>query len=110
MAPEMLAEGKEYSEKVDVYSYGILLYEIFTRNHPYYELERRYEIVSHVEAGNRPVYREDEIPFKILRSLMVNCWHKAPKKRPGWSTVLLKLDDALVRASRKAKEDAAIIG
>ena len=29
-APEVL-RGEEYSEKIDVYSYGILLYEIATR-------------------------------------------------------------------------------
>jgi len=107
MAPEMMTEGKEYSEKVDIYSFGILLYEIFTRNHPYYEIERRYEIIPHVLDGNRPIYKEDDIPFKPLRNLMVSCWHKIPRKRPGWSSILEKLDDAMVRAQKKAAEDAA---
>ena len=34
MAPELF-EGKGYDEKVDVYSYGMMLWEIAAREHPY---------------------------------------------------------------------------
>ena len=37
MAPEFLHE-KVFTHKSDVYSYGILLWEIFTENQPYPEL------------------------------------------------------------------------
>ncbi len=37
MAPEVM-EGQRYNGKVDVYSYGIMLTEIFTRKMPFADL------------------------------------------------------------------------
>ena len=34
MPPEALMEGTVYDEKIDIYSYGILLCEIILRKHP----------------------------------------------------------------------------
>jgi len=38
MAPEVI-NGEDYSEKADVYSYGIILWEIITRQVPYKGIE-----------------------------------------------------------------------
>lgn len=43
MAPEVLS-CEEYSNKVDVYSYGMLLWEIVTRKEPFSENEFMYEV------------------------------------------------------------------
>lgn len=47
MAPELL-EGKQYSLKVDVYSYGILLWEILSRRTPYSNLHNPMAILKYV--------------------------------------------------------------
>ncbi len=47
MAPELL-EGKQYSYKVDVYSYGILLWEILSRTTPYSNLHNPMAILKYV--------------------------------------------------------------
>lgn len=52
MAPELL-EGKQYSFKVDVYSYGILLWEILSRTTPYSELQNPMAILKYVVIDHK---------------------------------------------------------
>jgi serine/threonine protein kinase len=47
MAPELL-ENKQYSTKIDVYSFGIVLWEICCRRTPYHTLKTPMAIVRHV--------------------------------------------------------------
>ena len=47
MAPELL-EGKQYSIKVDVYSYGVLMWEILSRRTPYSNLQNPMAILKYV--------------------------------------------------------------
>jgi serine/threonine protein kinase len=47
MAPELLS-NKQYSLKVDVYSFGVLLWEICARKTPYHNLPNQMDIVRHV--------------------------------------------------------------
>jgi serine/threonine protein kinase len=47
MAPEIL-ESKTYSWAVDVYSYGILMWEVLTETVPYAELSHPMSILKHV--------------------------------------------------------------
>lgn len=49
-APEIL-KGLKYNEKADVYSYGIVLWEIMAWNEPYKGLDS-YEVMSLVAEGN----------------------------------------------------------
>ena len=52
MAPELL-ENKQYSFKVDVYSYGILLWEICARKTPYHTLSNPMAIMRYVTIENK---------------------------------------------------------
>ena len=55
MAPELL-ENKQYTSKIDVYSYAIVLWEICSRRTPYHNLKTPMEIVKHVLVGKeRPL-------------------------------------------------------
>ena len=42
MAPELFGKGK-YNEKVDIYSFGIVLYQLFTEREPYAEVIKRFD-------------------------------------------------------------------
>ena len=41
MAPELYSKEK-YNEKVDIYSFGIVLYELFTERQAYAEVTKKY--------------------------------------------------------------------
>jgi serine/threonine protein kinase len=51
MAPEAL-EKKKYSEKSDVWSFGVTCYEILTQNQPYHEIEQAVVVAAKVLCRN----------------------------------------------------------
>jgi serine/threonine protein kinase len=54
MAPEVL-EGERYDEKVDIYSFGVILAELFSRIEPFSDRFKRWEFVDRVlEDGAAP--------------------------------------------------------
>lgn len=89
MAPEVL-DGQKYDEKVDVYSYGICLFELLARRIPYdgSGLEP-VSIAVAVSKGRRPDV--SCIPQNCpadLRFTMECCWSHSPDSRPGFDTIL----------------------
>jgi serine/threonine protein kinase len=89
MAPEVL-DGQKYDEKVDVYSYGICLYELLTRRIPYdgSGLEP-VSIAVAVSKGRRPDLScvPQDCPAD-LRFTMECCWAHCSTGRPGFDTIL----------------------
>lgn len=89
MAPEV-AECLPYNWAVDVYSFGIILWEMNAGKKPFEGLNREmfYERVVH--GGERPPLRSkwpDE-----LKSLMKECWDADTSKRPRFRDILRRLD------------------
>lgn len=56
-APEILTATTKtrYSVKVDVYSFGMVLWELIERKRPYEELYSRFDIIDAVREGRRPI-------------------------------------------------------
>jgi serine/threonine-protein kinase TNNI3K len=84
MAPEVL-QKQLYNEKADVYSYGIILWEMITKEKPYSELMWTHEIATSVIHGKRPKIPLDCPP--ILERLMKNCWQNNPNDRQNFSEI-----------------------
>jgi len=87
MAPEVFVG--EYDEKCDVYSFGILLWESFTLQQAFEDINENLPAFMHqvIDCDTRPV-----IPANCgssLRDLMVDCWAGKPKERPTFFSFLL---------------------
>eukprot|EP01128_Nolandella_sp_AFSM9_P004843 TRINITY_DN2260_c0_g1_i2.p1 TRINITY_DN2260_c0_g1~~TRINITY_DN2260_c0_g1_i2.p1 ORF type:complete len:856 (-),score=171.17 TRINITY_DN2260_c0_g1_i2:1916-4483(-) len=87
IAPEVFAK-KHYTEKADVYSYGIILWELQTRQMPFGEVEM-FSVPLLVTRGQRPHLPEDCSP--LWRSLIKKCWEQRPNRRPSFAEVIRKL-------------------
>uniref|UniRef100_A0AAF5Q501 Mitogen-activated protein kinase kinase kinase n=1 Tax=Wuchereria bancrofti TaxID=6293 RepID=A0AAF5Q501_WUCBA len=80
MAPEIIA-GSSPSKQSDIYSFGIVLWEIITRMRPYSDCKSAEEILWSVYAGLRPPHIQD-IPTKLMQ-MIERCWQKLPEERPS---------------------------
>lgn len=91
MAPEMW-QGTDYDEKVDVYSYAMVLYEVLCQEVPFEE-EDPADVGKFTLGGIRPDL--EAVPPDcpdVLRSLMISCWAHDPKQRPGFDTIVKILE------------------
>ncbi len=94
-APECFQHPFTYTAKADVYSFGMLMWEIMTGKKPYQQYKgfrRDIDIIAHVKKGSA----EDignEIP-ECYADIIRACWNSNPTKRPEMSVVIEKLEEA----------------
>lgn len=99
MAPEIMAPtpGKAETEKIDIYSFGVLLCEILTRALPFrdqYHIETFDDVVDIVlDDGALPTIPSWAEHF--LKPLILQCLSRDPEKRPSFSDIISTLSDLL---------------
>eukprot|EP00252_Welwitschia_mirabilis_P018011 TRINITY_DN40158_c0_g1_i1.p2 TRINITY_DN40158_c0_g1~~TRINITY_DN40158_c0_g1_i1.p2 ORF type:complete len:538 (-),score=92.25 TRINITY_DN40158_c0_g1_i1:2298-3911(-) len=85
MAPEVI-NHKPHNKKVDVYSFGIVLWEIITGKIPYEDMIPVQAAFAVVHKNARPAIPEHCPP--PIQKLMEKCWSQNPDKRPeSWQIV-----------------------
>lgn len=91
MAPEVIRTEK-CSEKVDIWSYGVVLWELLTMEIPYRDVDSTKIIYG---VGNYilslPILETFPDGFKLLLHL---CWKKKPKDRPSFKNIIKHLEIA----------------
>ncbi|KAI4381809.1 hypothetical protein MLD38_007848 [Melastoma candidum] len=85
MAPEVI-EHRPYDNKADVFSFGIVLWELLTGELPYAYLTPLQAAVGVVQKGLRPTIPENANPK--FAELLQRCWKQNPAKRPSFSEIL----------------------
>jgi hypothetical protein len=84
-----------FTEKSDIWSFGIVLWELVTLgSQPYAGLDN-YEVMPYLETGKRlprPLRCPDD-----LYSIMQSCWLPSPEERPSFSILVHKLEDYELR-------------
>ncbi|KAL2099100.1 hypothetical protein ACEWY4_005580 [Coilia grayii] len=89
MPPEAFLEGI-FTCKTDTWSFGVLLWEIFSLGYMPYPCKTNQEVLEFVTSGGRmdppkscagPVYR-----------IMTQCWQHCPEHRPNFSAILERIN------------------
>ena len=87
LAPELIKDAKG-SERIDVYAFGIVLWELATREEVYGDLSAA-QIISRVaNEGLRPEPPQN-CPWG---DLMEACWAEDPVDRPGFDVIFSELN------------------
>lgn len=97
MAPEV-ALRQPYSEKVDIYSFGMILWQMTSGQVPFVGMYREEYIEKVVKGGERPKIRED-LPLLLIR-LIERCWDRDPALRPNCEEILEILDSCMESLGR----------
>lgn len=101
MAPEALFD-RRYTSKSDVWSYGVLLWEVFTLGgnpYPSVPVERLFELLKEGHRMEKPPYASDEI-----NRMIQYCWHEYPSGRPSFNALVNELDKMLTSMANRGEE------
>ncbi|KAF0753091.1 hypothetical protein AaE_005826 [Aphanomyces astaci] len=91
MAPEVIQSKKNYTEKIDIYSLGVILWEMIDgKELPYEQYRWNHEIEKAIVDGKRPPIPAHACPprWKVLIQL---CWHVEPTERPSVGELIRSL-------------------
>jgi len=95
-----------YGLAVDVYSFGILLWEICA-------LRGAYENMNDIRQYYKQVVEEDQrpdlrlIPFQVLKDLLSSCWHPNPDMRPTFIDIRQQLELFLQEHKKERKDSSS---
>uniref|UniRef100_A0A8B9Z6T3 Protein tyrosine kinase 7 (inactive) n=1 Tax=Buteo japonicus TaxID=224669 RepID=A0A8B9Z6T3_9AVES len=92
MPPEAVLED-EFSTKSDVWSFGVLMWEVFTHGEMPYTPLADDEVLAGLQSGKTKLPQPEGCPSRLAK-LMQRCWAPSPKDRPSFSELATALGDS----------------
>ncbi|NXP40700.1 FGFR1 factor, partial [Leiothrix lutea] len=102
MAPEALFD-RIYTHQSDVWSFGVLLWEIFTLGgspYPGVPVEELFKLLKEGHRMDKPSNCTNE-----LYMMMRDCWHAVPSQRPTFKQLVEDLDRIVAMTSNQVGEE-----
>lgn len=103
MAPEVMLK-EPITEKADIFSFAIVMWEIFTRSQAYGEFKDFRTFKQATISGNRPQI-PDHWP-EGLKSLISKCWDATPSNRPTFEQIVRSLEELFTSVEHNEYEVA----
>ncbi|XP_004377705.1 ALK tyrosine kinase receptor [Trichechus manatus latirostris] len=89
MPPEAFMEGI-FTSKTDTWSFGVLLWEIFSLGYMPYPSRSNQEVLEFVTSGGR-MDPPKNCPGPVYR-IMTQCWQHQPEDRPNFAIILERIE------------------
>eukprot|EP01090_Pellita_catalonica_P021978 TRINITY_DN8376_c0_g1_i1.p1 TRINITY_DN8376_c0_g1~~TRINITY_DN8376_c0_g1_i1.p1 ORF type:complete len:930 (+),score=157.90 TRINITY_DN8376_c0_g1_i1:46-2835(+) len=89
-APEILLRSRPYTDKADVYSFGMVLWELVMHKAPFADMHPL-QIVRAIDQGKLPDVPDDLCPDPDYAQLIRDCWASDPDDRPAFGAILERL-------------------
>jgi abelson tyrosine-protein kinase 1/abelson tyrosine-protein kinase 2 len=105
-APELFTEGATHTRQVDVYAFGLLMYEILTGAAAFPSTDFPFPILKRILRGQMPEVPDEGGSF--MQELIPRCWSLAPEKRPRVDEIIREFRAAEFRIVPQA--DAVMVG
>uniref|UniRef100_G1MT22 Fibroblast growth factor receptor n=1 Tax=Meleagris gallopavo TaxID=9103 RepID=G1MT22_MELGA len=105
MAPEALFD-RIYTHQSDVWSFGVLLWEIFTLGgspYPGVPVEELFKLLKEGHRMDKPSNCTNE-----LYMMMRDCWHAVPSQRPTFKQLVEDLDRIVAMTSNQEYLDLSV--
>jgi serine/threonine protein kinase len=107
MAPESIRR-RVYSQKSDVWSFGVLLYEVWTLGMiPYHLIADDKEVARVVLQGER-LPRPDNCSQQLY-AIMQDCWKTSSKDRPSMSELQTALQEVFMEETLEAAKTECVV-
>jgi serine/threonine protein kinase len=107
MAPESIIR-RAYSQKSDVWSFGVLLYEVWTLGMiPYHLIADDKEVARVVLQGER-LPRPDNCSQQLY-AIMQDCWKTSSKDRPSMSELQTALQEVFMEETLEAAKTECVV-
>eukprot|EP00871_Galdieria_phlegrea_P002432 jgi/Galph1/318/GphlegSOOS_G5063.1 len=91
MAPEVMRH-QNYSESADIYSFAVVINELFCEEPPYRYLLPVQAAIAVAKKNCRPSTKK--IKNEVLKDIIERCWSENPQERPDWETIINSLREA----------------
>lgn len=99
LAPESTAKKPVFNEQSDIFSLGLVLWEIASRKIPFEDIKEDAQVIVLVKYENERPEISADTP-KELAKLIECCWQEDPSKRPDLSEVIATLKSLLPAPSQ----------
>ena len=94
MAPEIWANSQSFTPQADIYSFGMVLWEIMTCKIPYASWDRT-TWIDRIQKGERETL-PSEVP-EFYRTIIINCWQARQEDRPSLLSIITDLKSYRVK-------------
>ena len=107
MPPEALLYGK-FTVKSDVWSFGVLMWEVYSYARQPYGGMSNYEVIDRIKDGQ--VLPCPELSPASIYDIMKSCWTRVPQRRPTMASLVTRIGHLLRSNSMNDLDDYTTMG